>query len=66
MSHFKIDLNVSVICKSIKMEISIKGNQNTYKRGKQNTHKGNNKNIHKKDNENPTKGTTKAKQKHKT
>ena len=38
MSHFKIDLNISIIYK-IKIEILIRGNQNTHKGNDINTHK---------------------------
>ena len=51
MSSFKMDLNISVIYKTIKIKIFTRGNQNT--------HKGDNKNIHKGDNENPHKRTNK-------
>ena len=33
MPPFNIDMNISVICKSIKVEILIRGNQNTHKGG---------------------------------
>ena len=32
MSPFKIDLNISVICKTIKIEIPIKRNENAHKK----------------------------------
>ena len=65
MSHFKIDLNVSVICKSIKIQ-----NRNTHKKKLKYPRirtktpiKRNNKNIQKGDNENPKKGIIKTNQK---
>ena len=55
MPLFKIDLNISIIYKNIKIEIPTKGNQNTYKWETKTPIKGDNKIL--------TKGTTKIKQK---
>ena len=42
--YFKIDLNISVICKTIKVEIPATRNENTNKKDNTDTHKGDNKN----------------------
>ena len=56
MSPLRIDLNISVIYKTIKIEISIKENQNTHKENNKNTHKWDNENTHKGGNEKTHKG----------
>ena len=52
---FKIDPNIFVICKTIKIGIPIKRNQNTYKGDNINTHKGDKQKHHKGDNTMKTK-----------
>ena len=59
MTLFKIDLKISVIYKTIKIEIPIKGNQNTHKgetraptKGEQTSQMGQQKTLRKRDNKN--------------
>ena len=52
MPHFKIDMNIFVICKTTIIEIPTKGKLEHLQKGKKNIHKVDNENICKEDNEN--------------